>query len=264
VTAVNRDNQFPISFVLEWTGGRLQPKVAEVNSYFRVIHVPGGGAMLVGQGKGGKKPFISGVEELTWNGQTYVPGAPQALPPWINVFSFSYGDVNGNGQTDTMAFTDLYYLRLLDTEAQREWESPDAFGGSGVYLTYPADSARIGQYIEKDKYYLPQRILIADVDQDGVNEVIVSRNRDAAKGLFERLRLFKGGHIECLSWDQLGLYPEWRTREVSGHLSDYGIGDVDNDGRQELVYAVIRQSGSVIADSRSFLAVQDLMPKAGE
>lgn len=264
VTAVNRDNQFPISFVLEWTDGGLKPIVTEVSSYFRVIHVPGGGAMLVGQGKGGKKPFISGVEEMTWNGGTYAPAAPQALPSWINVFAFSYGDVTGNGNTDTMAFTDLYYLRLLDSEGQKEWESPEEFGGSGVYLKYPADAARIGEYIEEDKYYLPQRILIADVDGDGVNEVIVSRNRDAAKGLFERLRLFKGGHIECLSWDKMGLYPEWRTREISGHLSDYSIGDVDNDGRQELVYTVIRQIGSLITDSRSFVAVQDLVSRQQE
>jgi len=261
VTAVNTTSQAPVSYVLEWTDGRFERIVSRARVYFRVIQIPGSGAMLVGQAKGPKAPFSGRVEEMTWNGQDYTAGVPQPLPSGASVFSFNYGDVTGDGKPDTLAMSTAFYLNLISAEGEREWESAEDFGGTAVYLQYPSEGAApIGEYKEQDKYYLPQRILIADVDQDGANEVLVSKNRDAAKGLFQRLRYFKGGSIQCLSFDNLGLHPEWRTREVSGYLSDYAIGDIDNDGRMEIAYAVVTRISSVISDARSLIAAQDMMP----
>ena len=83
---------------------------------------------------------------------------------------------------------------------------------------------------EAEHYYLPQRIWIKDIDKDGKTEVIVAKNTDTAGRYFTRLRLFKNGYIACLAWDNMGMYEKWKTREISGHISDYFIADIDNDG----------------------------------
>jgi hypothetical protein len=130
----------------------------------------------------------------------------------------------------------------------------------GLFIDYPDEaSARIGDYRPQTRYYLSQRILISDVDNDGKSEVLVCRNKDAAGGLFAKLRLFKAGQIECLSWDKFGLYPEWKTRNISGHVSDYTLGDIDNDGTPELVFAIIKKMSSVLGEARSFIASQEII-----
>ncbi|MGD8799714.1 MAG: hypothetical protein PVJ44_14395, partial [Desulfobacterales bacterium] len=51
---------------------------------------------------------------------------------------------------------------------------------------------------------------------------------------------------ESLTWDGLGLQTRWKTRKISGFVRDYTIGDFDNDGKIELVAAIILSEGAVM------------------
>lgn len=263
VTNLHKEQQSLISYVLEWDGSQFRKIVENARWYFRVIEHPLRGKLLVGQQRDFKRPFMAGITEMSYNGVEYVPlmSGELPLPRWVNVFGFSIGDVANNGQEMTVAFSERNYLRVLTPDNEKEWESEDPYMAGGLFLEYPDEAAAsIGEYREQIRYYLPQRILISDVDKDGKNEVLVCRNKDAAGGLFAKLRLFKAGQIECLAWDQFGLYPKWKTRNISGHISDYVMGDIDNDGRPELVFAIIKKASSVLGDARSFIASQDIIP----
>ena len=261
ITNVNSDTMALRSFVLEWDGKRLKRIAEHENWYFRVIDVPGRGKLLMGQKAGKKRAFIPGIDELKWDGAGYSSVNPMGLPRWINVFGFNYGDISGTGNDFTVAFTAHDYLKVIDPSGEEGWESNDELGDSSVFILYETEaSARIGEYKEQSKYYIPQRVLLVDEDNDGKAEVFVGRKKDMARKLFERLRFYNSGHIECLKWDKFGLYPKWRTREISGNISDYGIGDVDNDGKKEIVFAVIRQASSVLGRAKSYLAAQDINP----
>ncbi len=261
VSNLNRDSKILRSFVLEWDGTRFQKIVSDARWYFRVIDVPKRGSLLMGQQRGISKIFLPGVEELRWDGSQYAGAGTQMLPGKVNVFGFNYGDVTNTGHEVTVSFGDDTYLRVADPEGKDDWKSPDPYGGSALFLEYPMEaSASIGSHQEQDRFYLPQRILIADVDNDGKNEVLVNRGKDAARRLFARLRLFNGGQIECLAWDNFGLYPKWMTRQISGYLSDYAVGDTDSDGKKELVFAVVAKTSSVLGDARSYIATQEIVP----
>jgi len=161
----------------------------------------------------------------------------------------------------TLTFGNDTHLRIADPEGKDDWKSPEPYGGSAIFLEYPMEaSASIGSHQEQDRFYLPQRILIADVDNDGKNEVLVNRGRDTARRLFARVRLFSGGQIECLAWDSFGLYPKWMTRQISGYLSDYAVGDSDGDGKKELIFSVVAKTSSVIGDAKSYIATQEIVP----
>ncbi|AOY60177.1 FG-GAP-like repeat-containing protein [Desulfococcus multivorans] len=264
VSNIHEERQSLMSYVLEWDGARFKKIAENVKWYFRVIDHPSRGKLLMGQQGDTKRPFTAGITEMRYNGVEYVPetAGELPLPRWVNIFGFNSGDVAGNGREMTVAFSERNYLRVLTAENEREWESEEPYLSGGIYVEYPDEAAaRIGEYREQIRQYLPQRVLISDVDKDGKNEVLVCRNKDAADGLFAKLRIFKSGQIECLAWDQFGLFPKWKTRSISGHVSDYVLGDINNDGRPELVFAVIRKSGSAFGDAQSFIASQDILPK---
>ena len=84
------------------------------------------------------------------------------------------------------------------------------------------------------------------------------QNYDVTRGLMQRSRSYRDGHFECLTWDNVGLRAQWRTRKFSGYISDFYLGDFDNDGQDELVFAVVKKLGDPITgDSKSYLVSWD-------
>jgi hypothetical protein len=104
-----------------------------------------------------------------------------------------------------------------------------------------------------ERFYIPQRIQVADLDKDGKNEIVVVKNEDTASGLFARLRIFKTGHIEFLGWNGGGFVKEWKTQRFSRYISDCAVGDLNNDGEDELVFSVVSATDTAFADPRSYI-----------
>lgn len=252
-------NRSLLSFVLEWDGKEFR-KIADSETwYYRVLDIPKQGKILLGQKAGMKSPFSGGVYELEWLNGQYIAGKQQALPDKANVYGFMFGDVFNDGQEKVIAFTPSDYIRITDRDGNEEWESTDVMGGGAVYVEFPAEaSASIGNVKEMDRFYLPPRILLRDLNKDGKNEVILVKNTDMTRRRLARFRMFKSGYISCLEWEKLGLYPKWKTREISGYISDYSICDADNDGEAELVFSVITKTASILGKAKSFIAFQDL------
>lgn len=249
------------SFVLEWDGVKFKKITQNEKWYYRVLNLPGRvDKVLLGQKRGGYDAdlFRGGVFELKWENGRYVPAEHQILPKKINVFSFTYGDVLNSGREMIVAYTRKDHLSILHKNGQEEWTSPEPFGGGVNYLEFRMESdSSIGAHKEMDRFYLPQRILITDLDKDGKNEIIVVNNADAAR-VITRTKMYKTGHIECLAWDNLGLFPKWKTRKISGYISDYTVADFDNDGQDELVYAAVPKT-SITKTKRSFIVSQEIL-----
>ncbi|MFW6374253.1 MAG: FG-GAP-like repeat-containing protein [Thermodesulfobacteriota bacterium] len=259
VTKVNEGNDSLDSYVLEWDNGRFLRILSGADWYYRVLDIPDRDRVLMGQQRSIRNLFTGGVEEMKWTGGEYAPSMPQALPPWTNIYGFNYADFTDRNADMTVAFNEKDYLRVLGPEGDKEWESTETYGGSAIYLEFPMEAAsRIGEHKEMDRQYLPLRILTRDITGDGKSEVLVAKNRDAAGRLFSRVRIYKGGHIECLGWDDFGLVSRWKTPEVSGQITDYALGDLNNDGKTELVFSVIQKISSVIGTPRSYIAAMEI------
>jgi TolB-like protein len=258
VTAVS-DSGRVISFVLEWDGKDFKKIMDNEDWHYRVLDIPArGGKVLFGH-KGGNASIFSGnVYELKWVSGNYISTNKEILPKGVNVYGFNYGDVLNSGQEMTLGFNDSEYLKLFNANGSEEWSSSDPYGGSSAYLEAPAEieSAKKGRDDKRpeNRLYLPQRILVTDLDNDKKKEVLVVKNIDTSGGVFSRVRIFKSGYFECLSWDNVGLSPKWKTRKFSGYISDYTLGDIDNDGKDELVFLLVTQTGdSTLGDDRSFV-----------
>ena len=247
VTSLKGAGQRLDSFVLEWDGNGFEPVTKEDSWYYRVIDSPEPGKILIGQKRRMDDPFVPGVYQLTWRDGQYRQQEPLTLPGGINVFGFALGDVMNNGQQMIVAFDKGDHIRLFTMSGEEQWQSDESYGGSMNYLEFSSET----DGSDTDRLYLSQRIYIRDLDRDGKNEVIVASNQGSLGRLFARFRRFTSGHVASLSWGALGLTLTRQTPKISGHISDYAIGDFDNDGAEEVVVAQVGKQGTAITSARS-------------
>ena len=248
------------SFVLEWNGSEFKTVVENENWHFRVINAPDRGKrILLGQKGGFKDIFLGRVHELEWTGGRYAPFDKQLLPSRVNIYGFTYGDVLRQGQESILALSRNGTLKILDSSGNEEWASSDTYGGSNIFLLSPADK-KIGTNPTRQTdpnafkgQYLQQRIFATDLDKDKKKEVILVKNHDSVRGIMRRYRSYNGGHFEALVWDNIGLRIKWKTRKFSGYISDYDVGDFDNNGTNELVFALVAKTESAFREPRSHI-----------
>ena len=184
--------------------------------------------------------------ELKWQGNAYTPSGRQDLPGNLIIYGYVSGDIANQGRDKIVAFTDSDYLMVMNLNGEKEWEGDMPYGGSTIFFEVqdPSNNNRM------EYYFLPQRIHVTDFDKDGTNEIIVVKNHDVARALSQS-KFFKKGLIECLAYDDIGIQLKWKTREVSGYISDYAIGDFDNDGQNDLVFASVTKRKSVLGKGLS-------------
>jgi len=97
----------------------------------------------------------------------------------------------------------------------------------------------------RDKHtYINQRVLVADVDNNGVDEAIVVKQTAAKSGrLLERFRYYSSGVIIGMEWNGIGFEKKWSTKKISGYISDYNIFDFNGNGKKDLVISVVVKEG---------------------
>lgn len=257
VTNLHKRQNTLSSFVLEWNGSDFIPICKDEKWYYRTIDIPARGQVLFGQRRGIPDVFLPGVYELAWrSGRGYEPVEKVKLPPDLNVYSFNLGDIMNKGEEMIVAFDEADYLKIFNRSgSEEEWKSDKYYGGSLNYLEQkPNMTSHESKYI-----YIPQRIFIKDIDNDGKNEVIIVKNYyGTGSRLFTRFRKFTSSEIQSLSWDGLGLALNWKTRKIHGYVSDYAIADFDNDGKEELIATVVTKTSSIFSKGNSSIISYDL------
>jgi hypothetical protein len=256
------ENYFPSSYVLEWDGTRFQTIADDLNWYYRVLWNPQSKRRTLYGQKGGSRNIMAGpVWSMAWVNGAYTPQEKIILPDQACVFGFTSGDLTGDGVADTMSFVKGDRLQLSLVGGREEWSSTDAYGGKYTWLISNQEY-REGQRMSSTRvdplpenlFFVPQRILLTDFDRDGRNEVLVVKNEDSTAGLMARVRTYQEGRFENLAWDNVGMRTVWRTRKFSGYISDYNIGDFNNDGTEEVVFAVVKKFGDpMTGESKSYL-----------
>lgn len=250
VTAISTNDRSLDSMVFELSGKTLTPTVSGAHWYYRVIDEPGQGRILIGQRGGATDLFLAGIDQLEWKGSEYAPVRSLSLPKGANIYSFAMGKA-GEGGADAVAVVDgSERIGFYRAGGQMEWKSEDNYGGSELFLMEPGQT--------EDRYFIPQRLLMADLNKDGVQEVVTVRHRSLSSRVFKNFRQFSAGQFEGLVWDGLGLTSLWHTREVAGYTADYAIGDFDNDGKPELVAAVVSHRELLMETPRSFVISFDM------
>lgn len=255
------------STVYEVQAGRLVAVVDKCPWYFRIINMPGEGPTLIGQQKRGEEAFLTTkVHRLKRQGNKIIEGEVIQLPRYTNVYNFALARFKG-GVDRVIRINHSEYLQVMDKKGESLWESDAYFGGTVNYMIKKEDNPYTTEL--RNRYYIPARIVVTDLEGDNESDIIVNRNKSTTFRITERYRIFSNGEIVCLNWRGLGLEEKWATRKIPGYVSDYNLKDFDNDGRPDLITAVVKMDPLGLKEGTSTvisftLAVKETSKKAAQ
>lgn len=242
----------PLSSILTFTNGKFELVQPRIPAYLNVAVLPPMYTpSIIAQG-GERSRIVRGpVYEMVEQNGKFVRGANvPKMPSEANVFNFAWVPGNEKSGGDYLVvLNDQENLLTFSGSGTRLAKSDDKFSGSGVGIAHDMSLAGMGASADGNTrtYYMPMRMLVADLDRNGMSEVLVNKPISAAAMLFNNYRTFPQGEIHALQWDGIGLDLLWKTRRIKGTVADLVLADADNDGVLDLVVNVNSYPGSFSA-----------------
>jgi TolB-like protein len=238
------------SFVVEWNGTYFSPIIQDQNWYFRVIRTKNGNQLL-GQKKGISEAYISDIFELFWKNSSIMIGKELLLPDDIMVFGVSKG-FTGENKDLVAAFDPNDKLCMINASGSVAWKSNIPYGGKESFVKTVAQHRKN----TGDRFYMPQRTFSLDFEK--IHTVIIPFNESSSGRMFQKFRNFHTARFISLTWDGNGLSVNRKSKELSGYVSDFLIADLNNDGLEELTYAIVKERESAFRNPQSYITSVEL------
>ena len=266
VTSINR--MTIDSFVLEYRNGNYEVIAKGLTFMMRAINTTGT-PRLLGQVLSNDKQnyFINPIQTVAWENGKYVLSEKMPIPQGLSVYGLTLDAVEGKGSERVITFDENDYLRIYEKTnkllihlqkvtgaPELIWRSDEVYGGTNSSFTPSYSSGTRSMVDQPDAIYMKPRILTYDLNKDGKKEVIVIKNLSAMGRVLKNMPLFTSAEVYNLEWDGIGLGEVWRTKKISGYVADYQIRDIDNDGQDEIVLALVLSVGPTIKTNSCLVA----------
>jgi len=258
------------SFVIEWKDGKYLETAKDIRLFLRVIEPSIATAQLLGQSFGIDSPFNTPIHEVIWDGKQYRAANRMKIPQGLSVYGLTLDDLGMGGSEKVITLDDYDYLRIYQ-QTEKPLSRLNVFGGSDELLfksdevfggsnTYVEDLKSSNREDEAKRTYINLRILTYDINKDGKKELIIVKNLSSVGRVLKNVKLFTSSEVYNLEWDGLGLLENWKTRKINGYVADYQFKDIDNDGQNEIVLALVLSTGASI-QNRSVFVAYELTPQ---
>lgn len=260
------------SSIFSYRDGKWQKVADNLPWIFRAIN-NSGTVRLLGQRlsasantpTGVSGPFETPIHEMIWRNGQIVEGRKMKIPQGLCLYGLTVDNL-GEGRDKIIAINKHDRLLVIE-ESDRSMEKIDAlfggkeilyrseeyFGGSNLYLSMYGQES-IGDDYTEFNYYLNPRILTYDLNKTGKRDVFITKNDAPSGRILKNVKFFTSSQFYCLIWDSIGLEENWRTNKLSGYAADYQIKDIDNDGEDEIVIAIVTSSASLVAQNSVIVA----------
>jgi TolB-like protein len=241
------------SFIVEFRDGKFVTIASGLPWFMRVIDTASGVPLLLGQRRGMDKPFEPPIYEIVYRNGEYREGPKMRIPQGLSVYGLTLDKLGSSGAEKIITLNDFDYICVYEQtdkplsmvtvvggSNEFIWKSEDVFGGSNTTI----ESMKGSTVNSDDPYnYINLRILTYDTNKDGKREVIIVKNLSSSGRTFQRIKLFTSAEVYDLEWDGMGMVENWRTKKISGYVSDYQFKDIDNDGENEVVLSLVLSVG---------------------
>jgi TolB-like protein len=258
VTGLNALKKGLNSTVFEMDNTVLRPILEGSGWYYRVSRSMDGTPVLLGQQQRGEDTFTTPVYRMQWEGNSLVAGRQVIARKQANVLGAAVGDLMNNGSETAVAYSRTDSIRVFGATGEKAISiSSDRYGGTLRDYSLGRTDPESGEIFQ----YLPARIIIDDVDGDGQNELLTVRNFEFGRKMLQTLRLYQEGQVVALQWGANSLQEMWNTPKHSKLVSDFVVGDLDGDGRRDLIASVIDKTGDrILSDAVSHVIAYPLSP----
>lgn len=248
VTAMTINRETLSSFVVEYNGSSYTTIQDSLSYYFRVIDSADGNPVLYAQEKG-RGPYAGKIYIMSPANDTYREEKAIRMPRGTSVLSLARGPVREGNTDEFLSINEHNRLVLINDAGSNEWESTEKYGKTNNYwFTGPQgadDSFR-------EREYFNPRIKFHPVGEDQKKKVFIITNNELGGGAIGRIKRFKEGRVEIMSWNGIALAPVFQTAPLQGWVSDFNIADIDNDGIEEMVISVVTRSKiAILADDKT-------------
>jgi len=266
------------SFVLEYRDGKFIKIASKLPWYLRVINTEAG-ALLLGQRRGmdnasaNRSVFNTPIYEIVWEDGQYKEGKKMKIPVGLSVYGLTIDSLGTAGGEKIIALDENDYLSIFELtdkplirlqafggSNERLWKSDEVYGGSNTVIVnddlLPDD--------ENKFTYINLRILTVDTKKEDKKEIIIVKNMSSSGRLFKNVRLFTSSEVYNLEWDGLGLVENWKTRKINGYVADYQFKDIDNDGQNEVVLALVMSTGASVSDRSVIVSYKMSTPEKSQ
>ena len=234
VVSALRDKK-PSSFILAFREGDFAVVDKDIELLLRVARTPPEYApRLVGQKLEAPGTFDNGVSLVERELGKYKPGKALQLPDAANIFNFAY--LPQKKEYKVIIADSSSQLRVYASDGERKATTEKSYAGSEVRIQKQTSLPGMEES-PKDPpsyYFLPTRLIPCNLDADSEFELLVNRSMASSSRYFRNRRSYTKGEIHSLYWDGLGLGMAWKTQTLKGAIQDYGLGDLNNNGRLEL------------------------------
>jgi len=247
------------SIVYEFNGNDFEKIGKPLPWYLRAVNEPNGNRILYGQSKGDNGPYSSRyVFKVEWSIRKYMYGKKIQVPRGFSVLSMVKGIVEGKGQ-EGFLFTDRRgKLTWFNSAGKIEWEGDEGFGGSKLYFKLAKKDPSYGS-----KVFFHPRNILADLNQDGVNELIAIKNIEASDHLIAQLKNYRKGQLEVFSWQDFGLSQKMLPKKTPGQITDIAILKGSGDIPDKLLVTIIKKRNTFAKEkSKSVVVGYDIVEKS--
>jgi TolB-like protein len=259
------------SFVLEYKNGKYIQIASGLTWFLRVIDTPSGIPLLMGQalGIGDNFAFKTPIYEIIYSDGKYISHEKMKTPLGLSVYGLNFENLGAGSNEKIIALDELDYLCIFEKtnkplsriftfgfkNEELIWRSDDVYGGSNNYID--DDNKNRSSEVDAKSAFINLRILTHDTNKDGKKEIIIVKNLSSVGRILKNLKLFTSSEIYNLEWDGMGMAENWRTKKINGYVADYVLKDIDNDGKPEIVLALVLSVGTSIKD-KSVIVVYKL------
>jgi TolB-like protein len=259
------------SFVLEYKNGKYIQIASGLTWFLRVIDTPSGIPLLMGQalGIGDNFAFKTPIYEIIYSDGKYISHEKMKTPLGLSVYGLNFENLGAGSNEKIIVLDELDYLCIFEKtnkplsriftfgfkNEELIWRSDDVYGGSNNYID--DDNKNRSSEVDAKSAFINLRILTHDTNKDGKKEIIIVKNLSSVGRILKNLKLFTSSEIYNLEWDGMGMAENWRTKKINGYVADYVLKDIDNDGKPEIVLALVLSVGTSIKD-KSVIVVYKL------
>ena len=245
------------SRVIEFRDGKFVTIASDLRWFLRVINNASGNPILLGQRMGMDKAFHTPIYEIRWQNGEYREAQKMRIPEGLSVYGLTLDRLGASGTEKVIALSEDDYLYIFDQtdkplekvaafggSSELVYKSDEVFGGSNTYIDPLSGSSTMVTENEVEGAYINIRILTYDTNRDGKREIIIVKNASPTARTFQRIKLFTSAEVYNLEWDGMGMVENWRTKKIAGYVADYQFKDIDNDGENDIVLALVMTTGA--------------------